>query len=207
MQINRYAGIIILCLCCTALLGVQEGRCDLSRYVSKYENPAVPDKSLHALSQYDHLIAYFTDFSYFLPRHKVSPDFIRALILAESRGNPRAVSRKNAIGLGQILLPTGRKAAGELARSRTVFRYVKRERLANLTSEDLFDPAVNILLTCYLVAKYNYRFNGRLELVISAWNAGEHTDSLAFGRYADYEETKNLIGRVNGYYMYFLRKR
>ncbi|RPH40677.1 MAG: lytic transglycosylase domain-containing protein [Desulfobulbaceae bacterium] len=207
MRVCRYTKILFLMLCITPFLGVHEGRCDLSRYVSKYENPTIPLKSLAALSRYDHLIAYFTGFSYFLPRHKVSPDFVRALILAESRGNPRAVSEKNAIGLGQILLPTGRQAAAELARSRTVFHYVQRERLADLTAEDLHDPAVNILLTCYLVAKYNYRFNGKLDLVISAWNAGEHTDSLAFGKYADYEETKNLIGRVNGYYMFFLKKR
>ena len=198
-------GIILLFF--TTLAGADEGRCDLSRYVSKYQHTAIPAGSLSALSQYEHLIAYFTSFSYFLPRHKVSPDFVRALILAESRGNPQAISAKDARGLGQILLPTGRKAARELAQSRTVFHYVKRERLANLTTEDLHDPAVNILLTCYLVAKYNYRFDGRLDLVISAWNAGEYTDSLAAGRYADFEETKNLIGKVNGYYMFFLRNR
>ncbi|MDP3480263.1 MAG: transglycosylase SLT domain-containing protein [Desulfoprunum sp.] len=207
MKISRYnKGFSILLLFAT-LLAVDEGHCDLGSYVSKYQNTAISADSLNALSRYEHLIAYFTSFSYFLPRHKVSPDFVRALILAESRGNPQAISAKDAIGLGQILLATGRKAARELAQSRTVFRYVERERLANLTTEDLHDPAVNILLTCYLVAKYNYRFDGRLDLVISAWNAGEYTDSLAAGRYADYEETKILIGKVNGYYMYLLKIR
>lgn len=207
MSLRGLLRILGVLLTCTALIGAEEGRCDLNRYVSKYKHAEVSADGLNALSRYEHLIAYFTSFSYFRPNHKVSRDFIRALILAESRGNPRAVSAKNAIGLGQIILPTGQKAARELARSRTVFRYVGRERLANLTTEDLHDPAVNILLTCYLVAKYNYRFDGRLDLVISAWNAGEYTDSLASGRYADYEETKNLIGKVNGYYMYFLRNR
>ncbi len=196
-----------LCMFLAALFGAVEGRCDLSRYISKYQHTAIPADSLIALSQHEHLISYFTNFSYFRPHHKVSPDFIRALILAESRANPQAISAKNAIGLGQILPETGQKAARELAQSRTVFRYVTRKRLANLTSQDLHDPAVNILLTCYLVAKYNYRFAGRLDLVISAWNAGENTESLVSGRYADFEETKNLIGKVNGYYMYFLRNR
>ncbi len=199
-----YFGFLLFLI---ALAGTVEGRCDLNRYISKYQYAAIPADSLNALSRHEHLISYFTNFSYFLPRHKVSPDFIRALILAESRANPQAISAKNAIGLGQILPETGQKAARELAQSRTVFRYVTRKRLANLTSQDLHDPAVNILLTCYLVAKYNYRFAGRLDLVISAWNAGENTDSLVAGRYADFEETKNLIGKVNGYYMYFLRNR
>ena len=207
MSTRRCSNVLSIVLLLTALLAADEGRCDLSRYVSKYQHAAIPADSLNALSRYEHLIAYFTSFSYFLPRHKVSPDFVRALILAESRGNPQAISAKDARGLGQILLATGQKAARELAQSRTVFHYVKRERLANLTTEDLHDPAVNILLTCYLVAKYNYRFDGRLDLVISAWNAGEYTDSLVSGRYADFEETKNLIGKVNGYYMYFLKNR
>lgn len=180
---------------------------DLGNYLSRYSRQSISPKELIFLSRYDHLIRYFTGFSYFLPRHKVSPDFIRALILAESGGNPQAVSNKNARGLGQLLLPTARKAGQELARSRTVFRHVSRQQLADLKAEDLHDPAVNILLTCYLVAKYNYRFDGRLDLVVSAWNAGEHTSSLAYGRYADYEETKDLIGKVNSYYRYLLRRR
>jgi soluble lytic murein transglycosylase-like protein len=180
---------------------------DLGNYLSKYSRQSISHKELIFLSRYDHLIRYFTSFSYFLPRHKVSPDFVRALILAESGGNPLAVSSKNARGLGQLILPTARKAGQELARSRTVFRHVSRRQLADLKAEDLHDPAVNILLTCYLVAKYNYRFDGRLDLVVSAWNAGEHTPSLVYGRYADYEETKDLIGKVNSYYRYLLSRR
>lgn len=184
-----------------------QGCCDLNGYIAKYRHQTVPRQSLISLSRYDHLIAYFTGFSYFRPHHKVSPDFIRALILAESQANPLAISPKRAIGLGQIILSTGQKAGRELAGSRTVFRYVPRQKLADLTAEDLHDPAINILLTCYLIAKYNYRFDGRLDLVLSAWNAGEYTESLALGRHADYEETKQLIGKVNGYYMYLLRHR
>src|SRR5690606_3733683 len=131
------------------------------------------------LRQYDHLVNYFTNFSYFRPRHKVSPHFIRALILAESGANKQAVSPKGAIGLGQIMLATGREAGRELYDSGVNFRYVSRSRLKHLSREDIFDPAINILITSYLVAKYNDRFNGRIELVLSAWNAGEYTKSLA----------------------------
>ncbi|KAB2891670.1 MAG: lytic transglycosylase domain-containing protein [Desulfobulbaceae bacterium] len=198
-----------LCLLFSLLLvfAPTTGWGDLGNYLSKYNRQSISRKELIFLSRYDHLIRYFTSFSYFLPRHKVSPDFVRALILAESGGNSDAVSSKNARGLGQLILPTARKAGQELARSRTVFRHVSRQRLADLKAEDLHDPAVNILLTCYLVAKYNYRFDGRLDLVVSAWNAGEHTSSLAYGRYADYEETKDLIGKVNSYYRYLLSRR
>jgi soluble lytic murein transglycosylase-like protein len=84
---------------------------------------------------------------------------------------------------------------------------VPKSQLKDISRKDLFDPAVNILLTCYLLAKYNYMFDGRLELVLSAWNAGENTDSLVAGKHAPYIETKDLIGKVNGYYLYLLRQK
>ncbi len=77
--------------------------------------------------------------------------------------------------------------------------------LKNFKEDDLFDPATNILLTCYLISKYNFRYNGKLDLVISAWNAGENIGSLKIGKPAPYSETHNLIGKVNGYYLYLLK--
>lgn len=175
--------------------------------VTKYKNSEVNEISIERLKKYDHLIRYFSGFSYFKPNHKVSADFVRALILAESSGNPRAVSNKNALGLGQILVTTGQEAALVLAKSKTQFRYVSKSTLANLERADLFDPAVNILITCYLIAKYNHRFDGKLDLVVSAWNAGENTSSLKNGKHAPYRETEDLIGKVNAYYVYLLKNR
>lgn len=54
------------------------------------------------------------------------------------------------------------------------------------------------------MAKYNYKFDGKLELVVSAWNAGENIPSLSRGRHAPYLETENLIGKINAYYLYLL---
>ena len=198
---------ILLLLIPFVLFQSAESYGNLNNSVSKYRDSRVHPQDIEKLRQFDHFIRYFAGFSYFRPKHKVSPDFVRALILAESGANPRAVSSKNALGLGQILFETGDRAAKELASSLTPFRYVSRERLRDLQEEDLFDPAVNILLTCYLVSKYNYRFAGRLELVVSAWNAGEHTESLSRLSHAPYRETEDLIGKVNAYYVYLLRNR
>lgn len=183
------------------------GWCSLNSSVQKYKNSEVNQAELRELARYDHLIRYFSNFAYFVPKHKVSPDFVRALILAESGANSKAVSKKEALGLGQIILPTGRQAAKELSKSRTRFKYVSMSKLSNLVRTDLFDPATNILLTCYLIAKYNHKFNGRIELVVSAWNAGEYTKSLSYGKHAPYRETENLIGKVNAYYIYLLKNR
>lgn len=183
------------------------GFAGLHASVTKYKNTEVSQKSIKRLQKYDHLIRYFSNFSYYIPNHKVSADFVRALILAESSANHLAVSNKNALGLGQILVTTGQEAAEILAQSETTFRYVSKKTLRNLKRGDLFDPAVNILITCFLIAKYNAKFEGKLDLVVSAWNAGENTKSLKNGKHAPYQETENLIGKVNAYYVYLLRNK
>jgi len=181
------------------------GWCNLNTSVRKFKNNSVSEEQIKKLARYDHLIRYFSNFAYFVPRHKVNPDFIRALIVAESDVNPRAISKMKALGLGQILLSTGQQAGKELSESKTDFKYVSKSHLKNLNQTNLFDPSINILLTCYLISKYNYKFNGRLDLVVSAWNAGENTHSLSEGRHAPYQETENLIGKINGFYTYLLK--
>ncbi len=189
------------------LLFAATGWCNLSSSVSKYKNKTVSKEEIRKLARYDHLIRYFSDFAYFVPKHKVNPDFIRALIVAESGVDPKAISTKKALGLGQILLSTGQQAGKELFQLKTTFRYVSKAQLNNLNRNDLFDPAINILLTCYLISKYNYKFKGKLDLVVSAWNAGENTQSLAYGQHAPYQETENLIGKINGYFTYLLKNK
>jgi len=207
MQVfKRFISITLLAAFLLASFPPQ-GDARLSTYVDKYKDVRISRNQLLKLSQYDHLIGYFSNFAFFRPRYKVSPEFIRALILAESNCNPHAVSAKNALGLGQIIPTTGRQAAKELYAMEIDFRYIDNHKLQNLRSEDLFDPAINILLTCYLISKYNHKFNGKLDLVVSAWNAGENIDSLKFGKPAPYGETHNLIGKVNGYFIHLLRLR
>ncbi len=172
---------------------------------SRYRLIPVPRELEQRLHKYNHLIEYYSRFSFFQPHHRVNPDFLRALIIAESGGDPKARSAKGAMGLTQILYDTGRMAARELAGRQMRFRHVSRQRLRNLRPRDLYDPAVNILLACYLIAKYNHLYNGRLDLVVSAWNAGQH--SIVDNQPAPYRETRNHIYRVNGYFVYFLSKR
>jgi soluble lytic murein transglycosylase-like protein len=177
----------------------------LKKYVTKYKEIQVSQKQQHRLARYDHLINYFSSFSFFRPRHKVNPDFIRALILAESNARPRAKSNKGARGLTQITYGTGKEAAQELVKKNIHFRYINKRKLQALTRKDLYDPATNILLACYLIAKYNYQHKGKLDLVVSAWNAGEY--SIKNKKPAQYKETLNHIGKVNGYFIYFLNKK
>lgn len=178
---------------------------DLDWYVKKYRHVQV-SRSLHReLAAYERLIEYFSGLSYFKPRHRVDADFLRALMIAESAVDPEARSDKDARGLTQILYPTGLQAARELAQTRYPFHYVSHEQLSNLQPRDLHDPAINLLLACYLIAKYNLKYNGRLDLVVAAWNAGEH--SIKNDSPPPYRETLDLIGKVNGYFLALLEKK
>lgn len=192
-----FSCLVIFCL-------PSPGSCNLKTYIRKYLHTTIPSDRLEKISRYNQLIDHYSSFSFFRPNYKVSPEFIRALIIAESSCDPQAVSEKNALGLCQILFSTAKPAASELARSNFPFKYIDRDRLRNLKREDLFDPAINILLGCYLISKYNTKYNGKLELVLTAWNAGENTDSLEVGQPAPYPETYDLIGKVNGYFIFLL---
>ena len=175
----------------------------IDKYIKKYNGVEISQSSVAKLDRYNDYIYYFSNFAFYKPRHKVSPDFLKALILAESSTNPRALSHKDARGLTQILPETGRHAAKELYNRKMEFTYVSRKKLKNLQPDDLYDPATNILLATYLISKYNHEYNGQLELVVAAWNAGRNsiTDDL---QPPNYQETLNLIGKINGYFIYLL---
>ncbi|HHB75901.1 MAG TPA: lytic transglycosylase domain-containing protein [Desulfobulbus sp.] len=208
MKLFEEWGIVIgvLLFCCAIFCSFGgPAHASLTHYVNKYKAIKVSSEQAKRLSRYNYLINYFCKFSYFQPHHKVNPDFIRALILAESNGNPSARSNKDARGLTQITYATGRQAARALAQKPVYFRFVGRKTLQNLRPADLYNPAVNILLACYLIAKYNYQHQGKLDLVVSAWNAGEY--SITGNKPAQYRETLNHIGKVNGYFIYLLKQK
>jgi len=83
-------------------------------------------------------------------RHDVDPALVKAVILAESNYNPRAISRRGAKGLMQ-LMPATAKALGV---------------------KDLFDPESNINGGVKYLRKLLDRFGGDVELALAAYNAG-----------------------------------
>lgn len=180
---------------------------EIREFVEKYHNTQIDQDNLQRIKQFDHLITYFTGFAYFKPNHIVSPEFVKALIIAESSADPKAKSSKDARGLGQITIGTAKEAALSLIQTGVNFKYIDESQLKDLRPDNLYDPAINILLSCFLIAKYNYKYNGKIELVLTAWNAGENTEALKNNSPASYFETENLIGKVNGYYLYFLNNR
>jgi soluble lytic murein transglycosylase-like protein len=160
--------------------------------------PAIRER----LQRYGRYIQYFTGLVYTRAGVTVDPDFVRALIAAESSARPRVVSDEGAIGLLQIRLETGRRAAQKLYSTGYNFRHVDRDRLQSLDAQDLKDPAVNILIGSYLLDRYNAAFGGHLARTIGAWNAGPDRVRQYEGT-PPYQETLGLIARVNAFYLFF----
>ncbi len=106
-------------------------------------------------------------------RFGVDPDLIRAVILQESGGDPRARSRKGARGLMQILDGTAR----ELGLRRP------------------FDPRENILAGTRYLADLLERNGGDLALALASYNAGPGAVSR-HGGIPPYRETLRYVSGV-----------
>jgi hypothetical protein len=107
----------------------------------------------------------------------VDPALVKAIIRAESGFDQRAVSRKGAQGLMQLMPETaGRYAVG-----------------------DAFDPADNIRGGVQYLRFLQDLFPGQLHLAVAAYNAGENA-VLRHGGIPPYAETRDYVSRVLRFY-------
>ena len=163
-----------------------------------------PSRSqLARLGEFESLIRYYTSLGYGSRGARVPSNYVRALVLGESSARKHATSHKGARGLTQIMPATGREVVVELLKMNTDFLYVKRERLESFSPSDLYDPAVNILIAAYLTANYHADYRGSSALVTAAWNPGPKAVQRHGNKTPPYEETHQLIKRVNGYMRFF----
>lgn len=128
-----------------------------------------------ATSPLEPLQSYISDAS---ERFGLSEKWVRAVILAESYGDPKAVSPKGAVGLMQLMPETW-----------------KTMRALHDLGADPFDPKANILAgTAYLKAMYD-RFG--YPALFAAYNVGEarYEDHLRIGKPLP-EETVAYVAKV-----------
>jgi soluble lytic murein transglycosylase-like protein len=104
----------------------------------------------------------------------IHPALVRAVIVVESGFNPRAVSKKGAVGLMQL-------------RPETARRY-------GVT--DIYDPEQNVRAGAHYLSDLITRFGSDLELALAAYNAGEEAVEH-YGRHIPpYRETLNYVPSV-----------
>lgn len=105
----------------------------------------------------------------------VRPELVRAVIVVESGFNPRAISRRGAIGLMQLMPSTARRYGAFNA----------------------FDPEQNILAGAHYLADLITRYGvDKLDLVLAAYNAGENAVARYGGRVPPFKETRAYVPNV-----------
>ena len=119
-------------------------------------------------SDYDTLIAQHAS------QHALNPDFVRAVIQAESAFNPRARSNKGAMGLMQLMPAT----AAEY-------------RVANA-----YDPAENIRAGVAYLKSLMTRFKDDISLALAAYNAGPRAVEKYGNTVPPYKETRNYVSKI-----------
>ncbi len=105
--------------------------------------------------------------------YDIDASLVSALIRAESNYQPRAVSRKGARGLMQLMPATARR----------------------LSVQKPFDPASNVRGGVKYLRELVDRFGHRPELVLAAYNAGEGAVQT-YGGVPPYRETMAYVERI-----------
>lgn len=108
--------------------------------------------------------------------------FIKGVIRVESNFNPYAVSRTGAMGLMQLMPATARY----------------------LGVEDAFDPRQNIFGGAKLLRILSNQYNGDINLIMSAYNAGEGAVEKYDG--IPYRATQDYVRKVYHFYKHYQRQ-
>lgn len=110
-------------------------------------------------------------------RYNVPIELICGVILQESGGNPRAVSRTGAKGLMQLMDGTARRFG----------------------VHNSFDPVQNIDGGTRYLRWLLDHFNNNVELSLAAYNAGEKNVEKYGNQIPPFRETQNYVPNVLGY--------
>ena len=107
---------------------------------------------------------------------------LRAVIVVESGFNPRALSKKGAIGLMQLRPATARRYG----------------------VKDIYDPEQNVRAGAHYLSDLLARFDSNLELALAAYNAGEDAVER-YGRHIPpFRETMSYVPSVMRVYQHLM---
>ena len=106
--------------------------------------------------------------------HGLDPALLHAVVTVESGYNPKALSRKGAAGLMQMMPDTAR-------------RY---------SVDDVWDPRQNLNGGARYLRDLLSTFNNNLTLALAAYNAGPGAVIQHGNRIPPYPETRNYVAQI-----------
>ncbi|WP_199864298.1 lytic transglycosylase domain-containing protein [Acidovorax sp. Root267] len=122
----------------------------------------------------------------------LDPAFVIAVAAAESAFNVKAVSRKGALGLMQVMPATAE-------------RYGVAARPSSEGEHAAMEPKVNAQIGTRYLADLLRMFDGDKELALAAYNAGEGAVIKHGRRIPPYPETQQYVEKVMRFYRGMLR--
>ncbi|MGA2216203.1 MAG: lytic transglycosylase domain-containing protein [Candidatus Acidiferrales bacterium] len=128
---------------------------------------AIPAATPNAAAPYGELIRAAA------AKHGLDATLITRLIAAESNFNPQAVSRRQALGLMQLLPKTA----------------------AQYSVANVFDPAQNIEGGTHYLKDLLEKYRGNLSLALAAYNAGPDMVER-YGGIPPFPETQNYVKKI-----------
>jgi len=111
-------------------------------------------------------------------RHGIDPHLVRAIVKAESDYDEKAVSRKGATGLMQLMPETA----------------------SRMGVKNIHDPEDNVEGGIRYLSKLLKMFDWQVPLAVAAYNAGENAVVKYGNRIPPYDETQTYVKRVLHYY-------
>jgi soluble lytic murein transglycosylase-like protein len=133
--------------------------------------PIKPNKKGHLFYPIIHAVA---------DKYRVDSALVKAIIMAESGYNPRAISKRGAKGLMQLMPRTA----------------------ASLGVKDSFNPEENITGGVKYLKKLLKKFGGNLRLAVAAYNAGVRK-VRKYNGIPPFKATRYYVEKVLGYYHYY----
>lgn len=120
-------------------------------------------------------------------RYGVEVELLQAVIATESGFDAAAVSPRGAVGLMQLMPATAERFGVTADAKRTA-------------AQRLVDPATNVAAGTRYLRHLLDLFEGRMDLALAAYNAGEGAVQRAGQRIPAYRETQNYVKSVLGLY-------
>lgn len=127
-----------------------------------------PTATRRRVTEFDDLIVEHAN------EHSLHPDFVRAVIQAESAFNPRARSVKGAMGLMQLMPGTA----------------------AEYGVTNAYDPVQNIKAGVAYLKSLLVRFKNDVSLALAAYNAGPRAVEKYGNTVPPYKETRNYVSKI-----------